>query len=347
MDITKTTKLFAGLGMLILTGGAFADGWDPKSNANSKPRDPIANTGGVGDTRHNMTMNYLRYGGSNDVGADMDEYRNDYGAVCVYCHTPHGANTQIDAPLWNRTVAPDSVYEPYDRPTTLMRPMSVPGPTSLTCLSCHDGTIAIDSVLNMPGSGRNPMNNSQNASRAAASNMDFLNQWAIAYPGTGASGKHATLGPDLGNSEISDTCAGCHNNSIFELESFRAFMIGTDLRNDHPVGVLYPDAAGVEAGFFNEPNVKLPGNMAFFDTNGNNRADLDEVRLYDSGEGYEVECASCHDPHGVPSGGSDTNTRFSPSFLRINNGIGDESHDGNINIVSNGPSALCLTCHTK
>jgi len=122
-------------------------------------------------------------------------------------------------------------------------------------------------------------------------------------------------------------------------------MIGTDLRNDHPVGVLYPDTY-TPAADFNEPNVKLPGNMAFFDTNGNNRADPDEVRLYDSGEGYEVECASCHDPHGVPSGGSGTNTRFSPSFLRVNNGIG-ASHDGNTGIVSNGPSALCLTCHTK
>ena len=123
-------------------------------------------------------------------------------------------------------------------------------------------------------------------------------------------------------------------------------MIGTDLRNDHPVGVLFPDVF-TPVTDFNEPNVKLPGEMAFFDTNGNNRADPDEVRLYDSGEGYEVECASCHDPHGVPSGGSGTNTRFSPSFLRVNNGIGSINHDGNAGIVSNGPSALCLTCHTK
>ncbi|VAW92721.1 hypothetical protein MNBD_GAMMA20-1957 [hydrothermal vent metagenome] len=58
-----------------------------------------------------------------------------------------------------------------------------------------------------------------------------------------------------------------------------------------------------------------------------------------------MECTSCHDPHGVPSGGSGTNTRFSPSFLRVNNGIG-ASRDENTGITRNGPSALCLTCHT-
>ncbi len=343
MDITKTTKFAAGLGVLLFMGSAVADGWDPISKPDAQ--------GSIANTRHNMTMDYSSVGGD-DISIVMNPYRNNYGAVCVYCHTPHGANSEIDAPLWNRTVANTSVYTIYDKPTTLMRPMSTPGPTSLTCLSCHDGTIAIDSVLNMPGSGRNPMDNSENISIGEMGNTDFLSQWGAAYPGQGPPPiAHATLGPELGGlnpnmpGDTNGTCAGCHSGEIFGLESFAAFMLGTDLRNDHPVGVLFPDAY-TPATDFNEPDVKLPGNMAFFDTNGNNRADPDEVRLYDSGEGYEVECASCHDPHGVPSGGSGTNTRFSPSFLRVNNGIG-ASHDGNTGIVSNGPSALCLTCHTK
>ena len=335
MDITKTTKLVAGLGMLLFMGSAVADGWDPNSSTGAQ--------GSIANTRHNMTMTY------NANHAVMDLFRNDYGAVCVYCHTPHGANAQIEAPLWNRTVAPNSVYTIYDKPTTLMRPMSTPGPTSLTCLSCHDGTIAIDSVLNMPGSGLNPIDNTQNTS-VGTSNMDFLSQWSAAGNPGPPPIAHATLGPELGGlnpdipGDTDGTCGLCHAATI-GVESFAAFMLGTDLRNDHPVGVLYPDTY-TPAADFNEPTVKLPGNMAFFDTNSNNRADPDEVRMYDSGEGYEVECASCHDPHGVPSGGSGTNTRFSPSFLRVNNGIG-ASHDGNTGIVSNGPSALCLTCHTK
>ena len=334
MDITKTARLFAGLGMLVLASGVPADGWDPNSSA--------GDLGSIVNTRHNMTMSYSPFAIQMTVSA-----RNDYGAVCVYCHTPHGANSQIQAPLWNRTINADS-YTIYDRPTTLMRPIGQPGPSSLTCLSCHDGTIAIDSVLNMPGSGWEPSGAAGTNTEVGSSNQAFLDGWTAVYPSLGpAAGRHATLGPELGGGETDrpdNTCAFCHNND-YSVGNFRAFMLGTDLRDDHPVGVLYPDTY-TPAADFNEPNVKLPGNMAFFDTNGNNRADPDEVRLYDSGEGYEVECASCHDPHGVPSGGSGTNTRFSPSFLRVNNGIG-ATHDGNSGITSNGPSALCLTCHTK
>jgi hypothetical protein len=69
--------------------------------------------------------------------------------------------------------------------------------------------------------------------------------------------------------------------------------------------------------------------VKFFDLNGNGRPDTREVRVYDSGDGFEVECASCHDPHGVPSAGAGSS--FIPTFLR----------------VANAGSALCLTCHTK
>ncbi|VAX03816.1 Cytochrome c family protein [hydrothermal vent metagenome] len=343
MDITKTIRLIAGFGVLIFAGGVLADGWAPGSRASE--------TGSIVETRHNLTFSYNEVAAGSGV---MNFALNEYGSVCVYCHTPHGANSQIDAPLWNRTINSGS-YEIYDKPTTLMRPMSAPGPTSLTCLSCHDGTIAIDSILNMPGSGRSP---SGLVNGETSANLSFLDDWAnnpLPDRLGAALGNHAVMGTDiaLGN------CTQCHNRD-FETSSmndFQVFTIGTDLRDDHPVGVLYPDEAGVDGGFFNAPTVELPGSMAFFDTNGNNRADPDEVRLYDSGEGYEVECASCHDPHGVPSGGSGTNTRFSPSFLRVNNGIGegmDYDNDGIVGstrgvdgIVSNGPSALCLTCHTK
>lgn len=339
MDIKRTTRFVLGVGFAVFAGASMADGWDPSSGAPAM--------GGISGTRHNLTMDYRSAGGP-DVGFNMNGYRNDYGAVCVYCHTPHGGNKAIGAaPLWNRTINGGS-YTIYDKPTTLMRPIGQPGPNSLTCLSCHDGTIAIDSVLNMPGSGLNPIDNTAN-NETGLSNQAFLSLWQAAGNEGPPPGTHATLGPELGVGAGADTCARCHLGDIIgtngTLEPYTVFMLGTDLRNDHPVGVQFPDAF-TPITDFNEPNVKLPGRMAFFDKNGNNHADPDEVRLYDTGDGYEVECASCHDPHGVPSGGSGTNTRFSPSFLRVNNGIG-ASNAGNTNIVSNGPSALCLTCHTK
>lgn len=327
---TKTiTKFALGMSLLSIGAASLADGWDPNSKAST--------TGSIINTRHNLTMSY------NPNGAAMNFARNDYGEVCVYCHTPHGANKQIQAPLWNRTVNPGN-YTIYDKPTTLMRPIGLPGPSSLTCLSCHDGTIAIDSVLNMPGSGLNPINSSLSNAQVGTANIDFLNTWVQAgNPGT--LGNHFTLGAELGAGGPSGTaCSLCHSAPGAAIPpDFRIFMLGTDLRNDHPIGVQFPTTFGGGIDF-NEPDVVIPNKWAFFDTNGNNIAEKNEVRLYDSGDGPEVECASCHDPHGIPSNGA--GTRFNPSFLRINNGIAGD-HDGATGIASDGPSALCLTCHAK
>ena len=119
-----------------------ADGWNPVTRA--------PNIGSIGNTRHNMTMSYLPA-----IADDpMSGARNNYAEICVYCHTPHGANdTKGAIPLWNRTLN-QGQYTIYDKPTTLNRPIGQPGPNSVTCLSCHDGTISIDSIINMPGSGR-------------------------------------------------------------------------------------------------------------------------------------------------------------------------------------------------
>ena len=329
----KTNKLILGVGLLGLSSVTLADGWDPTSVATT--------INSIVNTRHNLTISF-----SPDKRAFMNIGRNDYNDVCVYCHTPHGANKQIQAPLWNRTVNPGT-YTIYDKETTigLEGRMSLPGPSSLTCLSCHDGTIAIDSVLNMPGSGMNPQNGSISNAEVGFSNQAFLNTWSGAG-GAGPSGVHFTLGPELGQGDKSSACAFCHDGSLLAsgVPDYSVFMLGEDLRNDHVIGVRFPTTFGPGIDF-NEPDVVIPGKWAFYDTNANGYAEKNEVRLYDTGDGPEVECASCHDPHGIPSNG--VVTRFNPSFLRVNNGITDTSTLGTAGITSNGPSALCLTCHAK
>jgi len=53
-----------------------------------------------------------------------------------------------------------------------------------------------------------------------------------------------------------------------------------------------------------KPPTVTSGNIAFSDSADNGRADSKNIRLYNNGDGYEVECASCHDTYGVPSTGS-------------------------------------------
>ncbi|MBW2733766.1 MAG: cytochrome C [Deltaproteobacteria bacterium] len=67
------------------------------------------------------------------------------GEICVPCHAPHGNQNAAGNVLWNHdtTVA---AFTMYSNPSTLTGSMNAaPGTTSLLCLSCHDGTVALDS----------------------------------------------------------------------------------------------------------------------------------------------------------------------------------------------------------
>lgn len=73
--------------------------------------------------------------------------------VCVFCHTPHFSSSS--APLWNRS-ASAATYTMYNSSVSATIDMTVaanPQGVSAACLSCHDGTVAFDSLLNKPGSG--------------------------------------------------------------------------------------------------------------------------------------------------------------------------------------------------
>ncbi len=288
----------AAAALLAVAAGAWAAGDLPTK---------FSNIGSVANTRHNMTQ---RQASGGPAGAVMDTYRSDYGEVCVYCHTPHGASG-AKLPLWNRTIVSTS-YTTYTS-VSLTQPVAQPGISSLACLSCHDGQVAVDSIINMPGSGR------YRAGQATGTNMDFLNTWT--NPSGSGPYAHATL----------TECMACHSSEAgFVLGAgatdFRAFLIGTDLRDDHPVGVRYP---AISSGVDFRELTGAAGGLKFFDTNGNGRPDKEEVRVIDSGNGHQVECSSCHDPHGVPSAGP--MSVFNASFLR----------------VTPSGSAICLACHTK
>ncbi|MGK7346015.1 MAG: cytochrome c3 family protein, partial [Candidatus Nitrospinota bacterium M3_3B_026] len=246
-----TVLLFLALAAFCMAApAALADGWAPGTKA--------SNTGSIVNTRHNMTVSY-------NPGMDPESPfipHNFYGEVCVYCHTPHGANSTIDAPLWNRT-NPGNSYNLYNIPLTSGQSPTQPGINSLTCLSCHDGTVAIDSIINMPGSGR------YNAAKETTFD-GWDDAWLSTWPGS--SGGHGGLWTDYAG------CNTCHGSGFGDF-AFTVFAIGTDLRDDHPVGVELPDTNTYD---FNAPTA-TDGSLKFFDLDADGRADSNEVRFYDSG----------------------------------------------------------------
>jgi len=75
--------------------------------------------------------------------------------ICAYCHTPHsGTSTTY---LWNRQPT-TGTYVPYTSSTmdASTDDATIKSSTSANCLTCHDGVMAFNQVLNLPGSGFNP-----------------------------------------------------------------------------------------------------------------------------------------------------------------------------------------------
>ncbi len=73
---------------------------------------------------------------------DFSNYPGANGEVCVVCHTPHNASSNV-IPLWNHATT-TSTFTTYSS-STLNAAVGSPSASSKACLSCHDGTVAINS----------------------------------------------------------------------------------------------------------------------------------------------------------------------------------------------------------
>ncbi len=124
-------------------------------------------------------------------------------------------------------------------------------------------------------------------------------------------------------------CLSCHDGTV-ALSYYRTFpsngqtstttmatvnngasLLGTDLRNEHPVSFVYNAALASADGKLFDPTTTVSG------LPGGGYIDGD---LLDAN--HELQCTSCHDPH---------NNSGAPHML----------------VKSNTASALCLTCHNK
>ena len=87
---------------------------------------------------------------------DFSGFPNARGEICLPCHAPHNTDQNVtNAPLWNHEVT-QATYITYTSPTLdAGNPpgnLDQPGGVSKLCLSCHDGTVAIDAFGGQPGS---------------------------------------------------------------------------------------------------------------------------------------------------------------------------------------------------
>lgn len=93
---------------------------------------------GIRDTKHNLS-----FSGPGDVRAVSETQ------ICIFCHTPH--NSSPAKPLWNHEITAVVTYINYWSDTLQSYASEAEAPPidgfSRLCLSCHDGTVAIGSVI--------------------------------------------------------------------------------------------------------------------------------------------------------------------------------------------------------
>jgi len=75
-------------------------------------------------------------------GHDFSAFGFSAGQICLGCHTPHNAQSDA-APLWNHELS-TATYVPYSSPS-MNATTGQPTGASKLCLSCHDGTVAVNS----------------------------------------------------------------------------------------------------------------------------------------------------------------------------------------------------------
>lgn len=88
--------------------------------------------------------------------ADIEGSAHDFssstwagGEICKPCHTPHDGNTEVGF-LWSRPLS-TQVYTLYDGSTSSPGGVNELDQASRLCLSCHDGTIALNDFHNGGG----------------------------------------------------------------------------------------------------------------------------------------------------------------------------------------------------
>ena len=274
--LSKITTALAG-GIAVLAFGMTAMGASA----------PIANS------KHNMNNVF----GANTVQDNQ---------ICLPCHSPHNRQTagSPDEYLWNHEM-PTTSYKLYALSASYtVVPLDE---ASKMCLSCHDGTVAVDSYYSTLGT-----------STAGGT----LHAGTHTLGGTNDSSGNSTAGYVVGGGT-------------------------GDLTHDHPIGVVYPglspagtwtkgsfrfkdptrfnssrydsaDQSGAVPGTPNTTTYVNNAGVAISAVGGGSVA-LEKQSPTDT-VGTVIGCVACHTPH--------TNTY---NFLRI----------------PNTNSQMCLTCHDK
>ena len=156
--------------------------------------------------------------------ADIKNSHHDFsgaswseGEICKPCHIPHNANTEVnDSPLWNHELS-TATYNVYTSSTLDAFPGQPSGKSKL-CLSCHDGTVAIENHSGNTGGTRYAGFGNVGTSLTDDHPISFVYDSDLATrdgglydPSITMSGLGGTIAEDLLDKGKNLECSTCHD----------------------------------------------------------------------------------------------------------------------------------------
>lgn len=218
---------------------------------------------GIANTKHDLSVS--------STGATIKA--TTVTQKCVFCHTPHSSSKA--GPLWNHSLSSATYVVRSEASGFYGDPWRVtlakqPDGSSRLCLGCHDGTVALGLLVNVPGSGM-------------GGTVDMTQTYMPCGP---------TDYTCLGTNFVS---SGKHLDGFGTGDHLISMQYNSALYTD-VLAKCYPPESSVTYPIRDPGTIPSTDPVKLYTT----------THLYPPGEGNAmgVQCRSCHDPH------DNTNEKF-------------------------------------
>ena len=236
----------------------------------------------VRNTKHNLSTT-----GPGPVKAPV----GGESQVCVFCHTPHAAESIPAAPLWNRKLSGATTYTTYTSSSIEASAAELaagPGGSSKLCLSCHDGTMALGNV--------NVLNGATNQTIA----LDNTAGGKMPAGSDATSGFTRNIGVNLSNDHpISFTYNAALATADGELRSPDGTIVGNRVQGVNPKPKLPLEASQMQCSTCHDPHLRetdpAKGSAKFLRLNRFQESPPLGGSFSETGD---ILCLACHDKAG-------------------------------------------------
>ncbi len=274
----------------------------------------FSNAGAVVNTKHNFAVTNTTYSGydtANQHYIASGPEALPQNAVCVFCHTPHNASSA--GPLWNHGLS-GSTYTLYTSSTLSGVSVRAPEGNTKLCLSCHDGSVALGSIIDYAGVG--------------TSNSPYGQVSMNTYTGS------PYLPSTAGQNYVPP----------------RSGNLGVNLASDHPISFNFPSVTLPALPQVQAPTCPSTTNICLETVGANTNTmqcttchdphnefiDPTEGRFLRTSNSGAAICTSCHMLQGSGNGGSTNSWTFNGGTNPSSHGSGKGSGDSYTNSQNDG-----------